>query len=40
MGLIGRRFSAAYFPEQRRHDLDALTAYGAYGRSRAVDEVS
>jgi len=32
--------SAAYFPGRRRHDLEALTAYGAYKRSRAVDERS
>ena len=23
-------FSAAFFPGRRRHDLEALTAYGAY----------
>jgi hypothetical protein len=23
-------FSARYFPERRRHDLDAVAAYGAY----------
>jgi hypothetical protein len=28
-------FTAAYFPERRRHDLEALTAYGAY-RSRVT----
>jgi hypothetical protein len=27
-------FSAAYFPGSRRHDLRAITAYGAYKRSR------
>ncbi len=26
-------FVAAYFPESRRHDLEALVAYGAYKRS-------
>lgn len=35
-GLDWQAFSAAYFPGRRRHDLEALTAYGAYGRSRAV----
>ena len=35
-GLDWQAFSAAYFPERRRHDLEALTAYGAYRRSRAV----
>ena len=35
-GLDWQAFSAAYFPGQRRHDLEALTAYGAYRRSRAV----
>lgn len=36
-GLDWQTFSAAYFPERRRHDLEALTAYCAYSRSRAVD---
>lgn len=35
-GLDWQAFSAAYFPGRRRHDLEALTAYGAYRRSRAV----
>jgi hypothetical protein len=35
-GLDWQDFSAAYFPGRRRHDLEALTAYGAYRRSRAV----
>jgi hypothetical protein len=35
-GLDWQAFSAAYFPERRRHDLEALTAYGAYRRSRSV----
>ena len=35
-GLDWQRFSAAYFPGRRRHDLEALTAYGAYRRSHAV----
>jgi len=29
-GLDWQAFSAAYFPGRRRHDLEALTAYGAY----------
>lgn len=37
-GLDWRVFSAAYFPGRRRHDLEALTAYGAYRRSRGLDE--
>ncbi len=35
-GLDWQRFSATYFPGRRRHDLEALTAYGAYRRSHAV----
>ena len=35
-GLDWQDFSATYFPGRRRHDLEALTAYGAYRRSRAV----
>ncbi len=35
-GLDWQAFSAAYFPGRRRHDLEALTAYGAYRRSGAV----
>jgi hypothetical protein len=31
-------FSAAYFPDRRRHDFEALIAYGAYRRSGGVDE--
>lgn len=27
-------FTAAYFPGRRRHDLEALTAYSRYKRSR------
>jgi hypothetical protein len=27
-------FSARYFPGRRRHDLDALAAYGAYKQGR------
>ena len=37
-GLDWQAFSAAYFPGRRRHDLEALTAYGAYRRSRTRDE--
>ena len=33
-GLDWQTFSAAYFPGRRRHDLQALTAYSAYKRSR------
>jgi hypothetical protein len=34
-GLDWQSFSARYFPGRRRHDLEALTAYGAYrNRSR------
>lgn len=32
-GLDWQSFSAAYFPGRRRHDLEALIAYGAYRRS-------
>jgi hypothetical protein len=39
-GLDWQAFSAAYFPGRRRHDLEALTAYGAYKRSQVVDERS
>ena len=34
--LDWQAFSAAYFPGRRRHDLEALTAYRAYRRSRAL----
>jgi hypothetical protein len=37
-GLDWRTFSAVYLPGRRRHDLEALTAYGAYRRSRTLDE--
>ena len=40
VGLDWQAFSAAYFPGRRRHDLEALTAYGDYSRSRVVDERS
>jgi hypothetical protein len=36
--LDWEEFLAAYFPRSRRHDLRALAAYGAYKRSRGVDE--
>jgi hypothetical protein len=36
-GLDWQSFSAAHFPGRRRHDLEALTAYGAYRRSHEVD---
>jgi hypothetical protein len=32
-GLDWQAFSAAYFPVRRRHDLEALVAYGAYRRN-------
>ena len=35
-GLDWLAFTAAYFPGRRRHDLEALTAYSAYRRSRDV----
>jgi hypothetical protein len=37
--LDWQEFSAEYFPASRRHDLQAVIAYGAYKRSRAVHEV-
>jgi hypothetical protein len=37
-GLDWQAFSATYFPGRRRHDLEALIAYGAYRRSHTVDE--
>jgi hypothetical protein len=39
-GLDWEAFSAAYFPGQRRHDLQAISAYGTYRRSRVIDERS
>jgi hypothetical protein len=36
--LDWQEFSAAYFPGRRRHDLEALIAYGAYKRPRQVRE--
>ena len=38
--LDWQAFSAAYFRGRRRYDLEALTAYSAYTRSRAVGTVS
>ena len=38
--LDWQTFRAAYFPGRRRHDFEALTGYGAYRRSRVVDERS
>jgi hypothetical protein len=35
--LDWQTFSAVYFAGRRRHDLEALTAYGEYRRSRAGD---
>jgi hypothetical protein len=32
--LDWEEFVSAYFPETRRHNLQALVAYGAYKRSR------
>lgn len=37
-GLDWQGFLALYFPGRRRHDLEALTAYGAYRSSPDVDE--
>ena len=39
-GLDWQTLSAAYLPEQRRHDLDALTAYGACRRRTPSSERS
>jgi hypothetical protein len=39
-GVDWEAFSAAQFPGRRRHDLEALTAYGAYRRSHTVGERS
>jgi hypothetical protein len=35
--LDWQAFSAGCFPGRHRHDLEALSAYGAYRRSHAVD---
>src|SRR5438105_744865 len=37
-GLDWRAFSAAYFPGCHRHDLEAVTSYGAYRRARLGEE--
>lgn len=37
-GLDWQAFSDAYFPGRRRHDLEAITAYGAYRRSHTLAE--
>jgi hypothetical protein len=37
-GLDWQDFSSAYFPGRRRHDLEALTAYGAYRRLQLAAE--
>ena len=34
-GLDWQAFSAAYFPQRRRHDLGAIVAYAAYRRSES-----
>ena len=30
-------FTAKHFPERRRHDFEAVIAYGAYRRSRRIE---
>jgi hypothetical protein len=37
-GLDWQAFSAAYFPGNRRHNLKAIVAYGAYKRSLGAGE--
>jgi hypothetical protein len=39
-GLDWEGFLSRYFPERRRHDLEAITAYAAYRSSRSVHERS
>jgi hypothetical protein len=39
-GLDWQAFAARYFPERRRHDLEVLTAYGAYKMARRDNELS
>jgi hypothetical protein len=39
-GLDWQRFGEAYFPGSRRHDLEAIAAYGAYKRLRPVEPSS
>jgi hypothetical protein len=36
--LDWKAFSARFFPERRRHDLEALHAYGAYRKGLPVGE--
>jgi hypothetical protein len=36
-GLDWQGFRSVYFPERRRHDLEALTAYAAYRSSEDAD---
>lgn len=36
-GLDWRAFTAAHFPGRRRHDLETLTSYSVYKRSRDED---
>lgn len=38
-GLDWQTFSASSFPGRRRHDLEALIAYGVYRRSHAAAHV-
>ena len=38
-GLDWQAFSARYFPDRRRHDLEVLTAYGAYKTPRRDEEL-
>ena len=38
-GLDWQAFSARYFPDRRRHDLEVLTAYGAYKMPRRDKEL-
>jgi hypothetical protein len=38
LALIGRRSRPPTFPGDAGHELEALTAYGAYRRSRTLDE--
>jgi hypothetical protein len=38
-GLDWQAFSARYFPDRRRHDLEVLTAYGAYKMPRREKEL-
>jgi hypothetical protein len=37
-GLDWQRFSAKHFPGRRRHDFEALTAYGAYKRPQTTGD--